>query len=76
MKDTSLDLQELSDKDFVCILLDIILYQNDELVNNAFKLLVLFFTQTQSLLELMSEVQLLEKSTDVAIMKRVQQELP
>lgn len=56
MKDTSLDLQELSDKDFVCILLDIILYQNDELVNNAFKLLVLFFTQTQSLLELMSEV--------------------
>jgi hypothetical protein len=26
MKDTSLDLQELSDKDFVCILLDIILY--------------------------------------------------
>lgn len=44
MKDISLDLEEISDKDFVCILLDIILYDNDKLVNNAFKLLVRFFT--------------------------------
>jgi hypothetical protein len=41
--DKKLDLEDISARDFVCILLDIILYENKHLVNNAFKLLVRFF---------------------------------
>lgn len=43
-EDKLLDLERISTKDFVCILLDLILYENEDLVNNAFKLLVKFFT--------------------------------
>jgi hypothetical protein len=43
--DKSLDLQQVSEKDFVCILLDINLYDNPVLVSNAFKLLIRYFTQ-------------------------------
>lgn len=43
--DKNLDLERISAADFVCVLLDLILYENAALVNNAFKLLVRFFTQ-------------------------------
>jgi hypothetical protein len=41
--DKKLDLERISVADFVCVLLDLILYENPNLVNNAFKLLVRFF---------------------------------
>ena len=41
--DKKLDLENISLSDFVCVLLDLILYENSALVNNAFKLLVRFF---------------------------------
>ena len=41
--DKKLDLERISVADFVCVLLDLILYENASLVNNAFKLLVRFF---------------------------------
>jgi hypothetical protein len=41
--DKKLDLETISVADFVCVLLDLILYENPNLVNNAFKLLVRFF---------------------------------
>lgn len=41
--DKKLDLERISVADFVCVLLDLILYENPALVNNAFKLLVRFF---------------------------------
>jgi hypothetical protein len=43
--DKKLDLERISVADFVCVLLDLILYENPQLVNNAFKLLVRFFQQ-------------------------------
>jgi len=43
--DKKLDLERISVADFVCVLLDLILYENAALVNNAFKLLVRFFQQ-------------------------------
>jgi hypothetical protein len=43
--DKKLDLERISVADFVCVLLDLILYENAALVNNAFKLLVRFFCQ-------------------------------
>ena len=41
--DKKLDLERISVADFVCVLVDLILYENSQLVNNAFKLLVRFF---------------------------------
>lgn len=38
-----LDLERISRSDFVCVLLDLILYENTALVSNAFKLLIRFF---------------------------------
>lgn len=38
-----LDMKSRADKDLICILLDIILYQDSILVNNAFTLLARYF---------------------------------
>lgn len=40
INDKTLDLQNIADRDFVCILLDLNLYENPSLVSSAFKLLV------------------------------------
>lgn len=55
-EDKKLDLETISARDFVCIMLDLILYQNPDMVNNAFKLLVKFFRQKESIIELASDV--------------------
>ena len=73
--DKKLDLERISVADFVCVLLDLILYENSQLVNNAFKLLVRFFQQKQAIIDLASNVQLLEKDLEIAILKTVQQQL-
>jgi hypothetical protein len=54
--DKKLDLERISVADFVCVLLDLILYENSYLVNNAFKLLVRFFQQKQAIIDLASNV--------------------
>ena len=40
VNDKTLDLQDIAVRDFVCILLDLNLYENPSLVSSAFKLLV------------------------------------
>lgn len=55
----NLDLQRVSELDFVAILLDLNLYEDANLVANAFKLLVRYFTQKEKILQLASEVQVL-----------------
>lgn len=57
--DKRLDLQTISKKDFISILLDLNLYDSATLVSNAFSLLARYFAQKQSVLDLAAEVQLL-----------------
>lgn len=51
-----LDLERISRSDFVCVLLDLILYENTTLVSNAFKLLIRFFEQKKAIIELAATV--------------------
>ena len=46
----NLDMKIQSDKDIICILLDIILYQDTVMVNSAFTLLARFFSQKKSII--------------------------
>ena len=74
-EDKNLDLERISARDFVCILLDLILYENSDLINNAFKLLVRFFQQKNAIVELATEVQLLEDEQEIAILRCVSTQL-
>ena len=67
-----LDLERIAKSDFVCVLLDLILYENPALVNIAFKLLIRFFEQKKAIIQLAQTVQILEKDSDIAILKSVQ----
>lgn len=59
-KNKNLDMRAKSkDKDLICILLDIILYDDSKLVNSAFTLLTRYFMQKASVVRYASEVQLL-----------------
>lgn len=40
----NLDFQVISDRDFIAVLLDVNLYESSDLVANAFRLLVRYFT--------------------------------
>ena len=51
-----LDLERISRSDFVCVLLDLILYENTTLVSNAFKLLIRFFQQKKAIIDLAQTV--------------------
>ena len=42
--DKAIDIQEITHRDFICILLDTNLYENPQLVSNAFTLLVRYYT--------------------------------
>jgi hypothetical protein len=53
LHDVVLDLEELSLADYVCINLDLILYQDEHLLNMAFTLLLRFHTQRESLCNLL-----------------------
>ena len=46
-------------KDLICVLLDIILYQDSTMVNRAFTLLHRYFSQKTSIIKYANEVQLL-----------------
>ena len=48
--DKTLDMRVKSEKDLICILLDIILYQDSVMVNSAFTLLARYFQQKRSII--------------------------
>ena len=56
----NLDMRSKSEEDLVCILMDIILYQDSVMVNNAFTLLARYFSQKRNIIEYANEVQLLQ----------------
>ena len=58
MKD--LDLKDNSKKDFLAILLDLLMYKNSELVNSAFKLMVRQHSQSITFLTNLKKLQILE----------------
>ena len=60
-KNKNLDMKAKSKKkDLICILLDIILYDDARMVNSAFTLLTRYFIQKSSLVKYANEVQLLQ----------------
>ena len=72
----NLDMKVMSTKkDLVCVLLDIILYQDSKLVNNAFTLLSKYFQQKQGIIKYAREVQILQDQQEVTILKKVSFEL-
>lgn len=71
----SVDMKVKSEKDIICILLDIILYQDSVLVNSAFTLLAKYFSQIKMIIQCVNDVQLLQDEEEVAILKKVNQEL-
>ena len=56
---------------YVCILMDLLAYDYTNLNNKAFELLLKFFNQRSTLIELLEQIQLLEKSDSIKILKRV-----
>lgn len=58
-------------RDFVAIMLDILLYERGELKNKAFSILVRFFTQRKALIDSLKEVQLLETPSSIETYRSV-----
>lgn len=71
----NLDLVKIASQDFVAILLDLNLYENANLVANAFKLLVRYFTQKNAILCLASEVQVLQDAEEIAVLEQCSEAL-
>lgn len=71
----NLDMKTKSEKDIICILLDIILYQDSFIVNSAFTLLAKYFQQKRAIIQYASQVQILQDDQEVAIFKNVQTEV-
>ena len=63
-KDKKLDLQNaatiINDQDLKCILLDLQLYDNPDLVSKVFKLLISYYRQKMDVYNLAAEVQILQ----------------
>jgi len=72
LDDKKLDLEELSWADYVCINLDLILYQNEGLLNKAFALLIRFHSQRKSLLDLLRSVQMLESDQAIDTLRNIE----
>jgi len=75
LEDKKLDLEVLSFADYVCINLDLILYQNEGLLNRAFSLLIRFHSQRNSLLRLLRSVQMLESDQAIDTLRKVEDKL-
>ena len=56
---------------YVCILMDLLAYDYTNLNNKAFELLMIFFNQRYCLVELLKQIQLLEKADSIKILKKV-----
>ena len=52
----NVDMKVKSEKEIICILLDIILYQDSVLVNSAFTLLARYFSQKKSIIAYANDV--------------------
>ena len=72
--DKALDLQSISTnklkENLTCILLDINLYHNPVLVSNAFRILISNFMQKQVVLDLATDVQILQNEEEIAILNQ------
>jgi len=68
-EDKNLDMIKVN-KNFVSILLDINLYDNPDLVSNAFNMLVRTFEQQRRLITLVSDVQLRNEDEEIDILYR------
>lgn len=55
MEFRDLDLEDISEKDFVAIMIDIMLYDDMTLVRDAFQLIIRFFSQRKELVLLSKE---------------------
>jgi hypothetical protein len=71
----NLDMRAKSEKDLICILLDIILYQDGIMVTSAFTLLAKYFSQKRDIINYNKMVQLLQDDQEVAILKIVSKEI-
>ena len=72
----NLDMRTKStEKDLICILLDIILYQDVVMVNSAFTLLARYFQQKRAIINFANQVQLLQDEQEVGILKKVSKDL-
>jgi len=71
----NLDMKVKSYKDIICILLDIILYQDSTMVNPAFTLLSQYFTQKKAIIQSAELVQILQDEQEVAIYRWVLNEI-
>ena len=56
---------------YICILLDLMLYKYNELNYTAFELLIRFFNRKASLLECLSNIQILENKKSIDILNKV-----
>jgi len=65
LEDSTLDLQECTSKNFVAVLMDLLLYQHQPLVTEAFMLTFSYFTQQHALLNALLNVQLLENEESI-----------
>lgn len=74
-EDKTLDLEELSKADYVCVNLDLILYKNGGLLNKAFSLLIRFHTQRKNFLDLLRSVQILESDESINFLREVTDKL-
>lgn len=71
----NLDMKTQSKRDIICILLDMILYNDSVLVNSSFTLLAKYFSQKRSIIHYASQVQLLQDEQEVAIFIRTKAEI-
>lgn len=71
----NLDMKSKSERDIICILLDMILYQDSVLVNNSFTLLAKYFSQRRSIIHYASQVQILQDEQEVAIFLKTKAEI-
>ena len=56
---------------YICILFDLMLYKYNELNYTAFELLIRFFNRKASLLECLSNIQILENKKSIDILNKV-----
>lgn len=56
---------------YICILFDLLLYKYNELNYTAFELLIRFFNRKASMLECISNIQILENKKSIDVLKKV-----
>jgi hypothetical protein len=70
LQDEELDLMQASEKDFIAVLLDLVMYKHPALAYDVFQLMLKNFSQRTTLLQYLSNIQLLESEHEVETMQR------